>query len=101
MRHRPFSELSDPILRDPERRARIEVMNRALDDSYDLTQSLRDEGFTEQQIIDRLQEVEIEITGESELYRTTFRDYIDAMRRDLEEAAVREESPVYLDTTKA
>jgi hypothetical protein len=94
---RPFSDVTEKKLQDPERRARLDVMKRAMRDSYDLTLALRNEGLTEQQIIDKLREVEAELSGETALYRSTFRDYIEAMRRDLAESAVREEPAVYLD----
>ncbi len=83
MSRRPFSDLTEKLIEDPKRQARLDVMKRAMEDSYELTLTLRNEGFTEQQIIDKLREAEAEISSEDDLYRTTFRDYIDAMRRDL------------------
>lgn len=98
MSRRPFADLTEMLIEDPKRRARLDVMKRAMEDSYELTLTLRNEGFTEQQIIDKLREAEAEISSEDDLYRTTFRDYIDAMRRDLAETAVFEEPSVYLNT---
>lgn len=68
-------------------------MKRAIDDAYGLTQALRDEGLTEEQIVDELRRREAQVSDESELYRTTFRSFIDAMRGDLVEASVREDAP--------
>jgi hypothetical protein len=99
MRTTPFAEIVVRRRLNPEQQAELETMRRASRKAVQITQSLRDEGVTEQHIIDKLQAVVAGLSGETELYRTTFRDYIDAMRRDQAEAAVREEPAIYLDSS--
>jgi len=100
MRTKPFSELSDRILQDPVRRARIELMQRAVEDAIDLTEARENQGLTQQQLAEKLGVTQANISRiehEEDLYLSTLRAYVEALGGELRVKAVFEDQEVYLD----
>ncbi len=99
MRTRPFSELSDPILKDPVRRARIETMQRAIEDAIALTEARENQGLTQQQLAEKLGVSQANISRiehEEDLYLSTLRAYVEALGGELQVKAVFEDQEIYL-----
>src|SRR5680860_1540659 len=100
MRTKPFSELSDRILQDPVRRARIELMQRAVEDAIDLTEARENQGLTQQQLAEKLGVTQANISRiehEEDLYLSTLRAYMESLRGEMQVKAVFEDQEVYLD----
>jgi DNA-binding XRE family transcriptional regulator len=99
MKHHPISELIDPILRDPERRARIEQLERAMDDVMALTKVREQQGLTQQQVAGTLGVSQANISRiehEEDIYLSTLREYVEALGGELQLKAVFEDQEIYL-----
>ena len=100
MKHHPISKLLDPILSDPVRRARIETMQRAVEDAIAVTEAPENQGLTTQQLAEKLGVSQANISRiehEDDLYLSTIRSYIEALGGELQVMAVFEDQEVYLD----
>lgn len=100
MKTKPISELLDPILNDPVRRARLEVMQRAIEDAIALTEARENQGLTQQQLAEKLGVSQANISRiehEEDLYLSTLRAYVEALGGELQVKAVFEDEEVYLD----
>lgn len=96
---RKFRELSDPIRANPENRARIDEMRRAIEDSLKLAALREGRELTQRQVAAALgvsQANVSRIEHEDDLYLSTLRGYIEALGGRLELAAVFEDEVVYL-----
>jgi hypothetical protein len=88
---RPFSELIRGILEDPERREKIDVMQRVMRDVAAIWADGERQGLTTEQIIDRLREALAGKAHENELYRAEFQATIEWLEEDCKESAISEE----------
>ena len=100
MKHHPISKLIDPILRDPERKARIDQLQRVMDDVIALTEARETQGLTQQQVASKLGVSQANISRiehEEDLYLSTLREYVEALGGELQLKAVFEGQDIYLD----
>jgi DNA-binding XRE family transcriptional regulator len=99
VRHRPISDLLDPIMADPERRARIEAIKRAMDDVIALSKLRAERGLTQQEVAETLgvsQANISQIERREDLYLSTLREYVAAIGGELEVRAIFPEGAVTL-----
>jgi transcriptional regulator with XRE-family HTH domain len=91
--------LIDPILADPERRAQIDQIRRAMDDISALYEARESQGMTQQQVANKLGVSQANISRiehEEDIYLSTLREYVEALGGELQLKAVFEDQEIYL-----
>jgi transcriptional regulator with XRE-family HTH domain len=89
--HRPFRELVEPILRDPERRRRAEAYRAEVRRLAALGDVRRARSFTQEQLAQEMGKPQTHISRlerQADLYVSTLRRYVEAMGGHLEVRAV-------------
>ena len=88
---RKFSELREPILANPERRARVEMYRRAMETALRLAALRESRQATQQQVADALDVSQANISRiehQDDLYLSTLSSYVAALGGRLEVNAV-------------
>ena len=85
-----FADLVEPIMRDPERRARVEEMTHAMRVAQRLGKIRAAQGATQADVAARLNVSQANISRiehEDDLYLSTLRSYIEALGGELDVTA--------------
>jgi transcriptional regulator with XRE-family HTH domain len=96
---KPLSQLAAPISADPQRRARVDQLKRAMLDAVALAELRATRQVTQKQMADRLSISQPNISRlehGTDLYLSTLVDYIEALGGNLELTAVFPEGRVSL-----
>ena len=86
-----FKKLSDEVLSDPVRRARVEEIERATGVALELAKIRESRQSTQRQVAEELKVTQANVSRiehESDLYLSTLRNYIEALGGRLEITAV-------------
>lgn len=88
---RPFSELAEPIDRDPERRARVDEHKRAIRAAMRLAELRKARGITQVQLAGQLGVSQVnvsQIERAEDTHLSTLKRYVEALGGHLELSAV-------------
>jgi DNA-binding XRE family transcriptional regulator len=95
----PFKKLQDQVLSDPERRARVDEMKRAMYTAQRLGEHRESRQATQRQIADELNVTQANVSRidhEPSLYLSTLKSYVEDLGGQLEIAAVFDNERVML-----
>ncbi|MBX3071691.1 MAG: XRE family transcriptional regulator [Thermomicrobiales bacterium] len=100
MTRRSFSHVTKKRLADdPERRERLAIMQRAMEDMLALSEVRDRMDMTQKQVAETLGVSQANISRiehEEDLYLSTLRDYVEALGGELQVKAVFEDQEIYL-----
>jgi DNA-binding XRE family transcriptional regulator len=100
MTRRSFSHVTEKRLADdPERRERLAIMQRAMEDMLALSEVRDRMDMTQKQVAETLGVSQANISRiehEEDLYLSTLRDYVEALGGELQVKAVFEDQEIYL-----
>lgn len=99
--HRPFRELAEPILRDPERRRRAEAYRVEVRRLAALGDVRRARDYTQQQLAQAMGKPQTHVSRlehQTDLYVSTLRRYVEAMGGQLEVRAVFPDATLTIDS---
>jgi hypothetical protein len=100
MPHRPVSELFDPILKNPERRARVDALRRAMHVITALFEARENRELLDQNsgvIAGMPMRTISRIDCEEDLFLMSLRDYVEEIGGELQLRAVFDDQVIYLD----